>query len=62
MDTDRELSLLALLEWEDRVDAWLRLPAADREMVVRTLAELMVRQADREVGDESAIADQASSS
>jgi len=62
MDTDRELSLLALLEWEERVDAWLRLPAADRERVVRTLAELMLRQADREMGDESAVADQDSSS
>lgn len=62
MDTDRELSLLALLEWEDRLYAWLRIPAADRERLVRTLAELMLRQADREMGDESAVADQASSS
>ena len=62
MDTDRALSLLALLEWEDRLDAWLRVPAADRERLVRTLAELMIRQADREMGDESAVADQTSSS
>ena len=62
MDRDRELSLLALLEWETRLETWLRLPAADRENLVRTLAELMIRQADREMGDESAVADHVRSS
>ena len=47
MDKERERSLLALLEWEERVEAWLRIPAPDREVLVRKLAELMVRQADR---------------
>ena len=27
MDKERERSLLALLEWEERVEAWLRIPA-----------------------------------
>ncbi len=62
MEADRELSLLALLEWEERLEAWLRSPAADREVLVRTLAELMVRQADLEMRDESPVADQAGSS
>lgn len=62
METDRELSLLALVEWEERLEAWLRIPAADREKLVRTLAELMVRQADRKMRDESTVADQAGSS
>ena len=58
MDKERERSLLALLEWEERVEAWLRIPTPDREALVRKLAELMVRQADR-VGrsDERVVAD-----
>ena len=59
MDTDRELSCWRSWSGRDRLDAWLRIPAADRERLVRTLAELMIRQADREMGDESAVADQA---
>ena len=47
MDKERERSLLALLEWEERVEVWLQVPAPDREALVRKLAELMVRQADR---------------
>ena len=62
MDRDQELSLLALVEWETRLEAWLRLPEADRASLVRMLAELMVRQADREMGDESAVADHVRSS
>ncbi|MDE2914199.1 MAG: hypothetical protein OXL68_14885 [Paracoccaceae bacterium] len=58
MDTEREQSLLALLEWEDRVEAWLRIPSPDREALVRELAGLMVRQADREGrSDERVVAD-----
>ena len=48
MDRERERSLLALLEWEERVEAWLRIPPLDRETLVRELAGLMVRQADRQ--------------
>ena len=47
MDRERERSLLALLEWEERVERWLRIPAPDREAFVQELAGLMVRQASR---------------
>ena len=47
MERERERSLLALVEWEERVQAWLRVPPLDRETLVRELAGLMVRQADR---------------
>ena len=58
MDREREQSLLALLEWEERVEAWLRLPPLDRETLVRELAGLMVRQADRQGrSDERVVAD-----
>ena len=58
MDKGRERSLLALLEWEERVEAWLRIPAPDREALVRKLAQLMVRQADRAGrSDERVVAD-----
>ena len=45
MDRERERSLLALLEWEERVERWLRIPTPDREAFVQELAGLMVRQA-----------------
>ena len=58
MDRERERSLLALLEWEERVQAWLRIPPPDRETLVRELAGLMVRQADlRGRFDERVVAD-----
>ena len=58
MDRERERSLLALLEWEERVEAWLRIPPLDRETLVRELAGLMVRQADRRGrSDERVVAD-----
>ena len=57
MDEDRERSLLALLEWEERVEAWLRIPAPDREELVERLAGLMVRLADGGRTDERAAAD-----
>ena len=58
MDRERELSLLALLEWEERVERWLRLPAPDREAFVREMAGLMVRQANRRgMSDERVVAD-----
>ena len=43
MDADREQSLLALLEWEERRDRWLEVPSASRERVIEELARLMVR-------------------
>ena len=58
MDRERERSLLALVEWEERVEAWLRIPPLDRETLVRELAGLMVRQADRQGRfDERVVAD-----
>ena len=58
MDRERERSLLALLEWEERVQAWLRIPPLDRETLVKELAGLMVRQADRRGrSDERVVAD-----
>ena len=58
MDRERERSLLALVEWEERVQAWLRVPPLDRETLVRELAGLMVRQADRRGrSDERVVAD-----
>ena len=44
MDPERELSLLALLEWEERIERWLRVSAPDREVFVEELARLMVQQ------------------
>ena len=58
MDRERERSLLALVEWEERVQAWLRIPPLDRETLVKELAGLMVRQADRRGrSDERVVAD-----
>ena len=57
MEEDRERSLLALLEWEERVEAWLRIPAPDREELVERLAGLMVRLADGGRTDERPAAD-----
>ena len=58
MDRDRELSLIALLEWEERVTRWLQLPSPNREAFVKELAELIVRQARRkERSDERLVAD-----
>ena len=58
MDRERERSLLALLEWEERVERWLRIPPPDREAFVRELAGLMVRQAHRRGrSDERVVAD-----
>ena len=42
MDKERELSLLALLEWEERVERWLQVPPPDREAFVQELAGLIV--------------------
>lgn len=58
MDKERERSLLALLEWEQRVERWLQIPPRDREALVQELAGLMVRQADRRgMSDERVVAD-----
>ena len=42
-EADRKLALIALMEWEDRRDRWLSIPALDRDRFVRELARLMVR-------------------
>ena len=52
MDAQQEQSLLALLEWEERRDRWLAVPEADRVRLVETLARVMIRIADRGVGNE----------
>ena len=58
MDRERERSLLALLEWEERVERWLQVPPPDREAFVQELAGLMVRQANRRgMSDERVVAD-----
>ena len=58
MDKERELSLLALLEWEERVERWLQVPPPDREAFVQEMAGLMVRQASRRgMSDERVVAD-----
>ena len=58
MDKERELSLLALLEWEERVERWLQVPPPDREAFVQELAGLMVRHANRRGrSDERVVAD-----
>ena len=45
MDVGQQQSLLALLEWEERLDWWLEVSAESREHLVRELARLMVRVA-----------------
>lgn len=58
MDRERELSLLALLEWEERVERWLQVPLPDREAFVKEMAGLMVRQANRRgMSDERVVTD-----
>ena len=52
MDADREESLLFLLEWEEQRDRWLGLPEADRIVLVRNLARLMVQMAEAGTSDE----------
>lgn len=49
---ETELTLLALLEWQDRTDRWMRFPEADRAALVSELARLMVRVATGESDDE----------
>ena len=59
MDRERERLLLALLEWEECVERWLRIPAPDLEVFVQGLAGLMARQANRRGrSDERVVADQ----
>ena len=40
MDENRQRSLLALLEWEERVERWLQVPPPDREAFVQEMAGL----------------------
>ena len=49
---ETELTLLALLEWQDRTDRWKRFPKADRSALVTELARLMTRVASEESDDE----------
>ena len=43
-----EPALVALLEWQDRTERWMRFPEADRAALVSELARLMVRVAAEE--------------
>lgn len=52
------MTLLALLEWQDRTDRWMRFPEADRAALVSELARLMVRVATGESEDERQREDQ----
>ena len=52
MEEDRTLSLLALLEWEERWERWNKVRAADRARLVRELARVMMRMGAREGDDE----------
>jgi hypothetical protein len=47
-----ELTLLALLEWQQRTARWLRVPETARVALVSELARLMTRVASEQSGDE----------
>ncbi len=49
---ETELTLLALLEWQDRTERWMRFPEADRVALVSELAWLMVQVATEESNDD----------
>lgn len=49
---EAELTLLALLEWQDRTDRWRRFPETARAALVSELARLMTQVASEESGDE----------
>lgn len=49
---EAELTLLALLEWQDRTDRWMRFPETARAALVSELARLMRQVASAESGDE----------
>lgn len=52
--TDRlEGTLLALLEYEERLARWESLPAAAREEAVEQLARLMLQVVERKSSDET---------
>lgn len=46
------MTLLALLEWQDRTERWMRFPEPARTALVSELARLMVRVAREERADE----------
>ena len=54
---EREATLLALLEHEERMARWESLPTADRERLLQQLARLLLRAAEEGVGDEPREAD-----
>ena len=51
---EREATLLALLEHEERMARWESVPAADRERLLDQLARLLLRAAEEGIGDEPA--------
>ena len=55
---ERQATLLALLQHEERMARWESLPTADRESLLDQLARLLLRAAEEEaVGDEPREAD-----
>ena len=54
---EREATLLALLEHEERMARWESVPAADRERLLDQLARLLLRAAEEGIGDEPREAD-----
>lgn len=54
---EREATLLALLEHEERMARWESVPAADREKLLDELAGLLLRAAEEGGGDEPREAD-----
>jgi hypothetical protein len=54
---EREATLLALLEHEERMARWESVPTADREKLLDELARLLLRAAEEGGGDEQREAD-----
>ena len=54
MERKRDLTLLSLLEWQDRQDRWEAIPEEARREFETELARLMVRAAVREQNDDRA--------
>lgn len=55
---ETDLALLALLEWQDRIDRWMGFPETDRAALVTELARLMTRVATEGSDDERQREDQ----
>ena len=54
---ERDATLLALLEHEQRMARWESVPAADRESLLEEWARLLLRAAGKGIGDEPRAAD-----